>query len=360
MAFGLIPGVIQYFNGAVDIVYIRPITIDYTLCGSNDVTDFPVFVKMRDNSLSNKENGGHVNYRNGNDIRFYSDIALENQLSWEIISYDDVVGSLIAWVKVPTVSSTGDTTFYITYGDSNNSTYAGNAQNVWSNSYKRVYHLNEDYSDVFGYNGTTPNDAVTFTTAGKLSNAAQFFVTGNTVITAADTDLPSGSDKRTVSFWFNISSYAQNPAEPFRIILGYGTTGSFDNAFLIGPYYYSNNAITFSQWGAALSTDPVNLNQWYHFTMMTDINGAVTLYLNGQFVTSSVMAINTILDGTFYLGQHLDSEPDTAKYDGLLSHVTVSDVVRSDDWITTEYNNQNNPGTVDVDGFLKYGTETTL
>jgi hypothetical protein len=55
-------------------------------------------------------------------------------------------------------------------------------------------------------------------------------------------------------------------------------------------------------------------------------------------------------DGAFFLGAH-----STANYfDGVIDEARVSSVARSQEWITTEYTNMNNPS-----GFITIGTEQT-
>ena len=103
----------------------RAITIDYTKCGTADSTNFPVLVSFTNASLKTKANGGKVENSNGYDIQFFSDIGLTSKLSWEVEKYDATTGEIRAWVKIPTISHTANTVFYIAYGDSSISTFQG-------------------------------------------------------------------------------------------------------------------------------------------------------------------------------------------------------------------------------------------
>jgi hypothetical protein len=42
---------------------------------------------------------------------------------------------------------------------------------------------------------------------------------------------------------------------------------------------------------------------------------------------------------------------------GLIDEPRVSSVARSANWLATEYNNQQSPGNIGANGFLKYGPE---
>jgi hypothetical protein len=51
----------------------------------------------------------------------------------------------VAWVKVPTVSSSADTVFYMYYGNAS-ATNQQDPTNVWDTNFKSVWHLQQDPS----------------------------------------------------------------------------------------------------------------------------------------------------------------------------------------------------------------------
>jgi hypothetical protein len=137
--------------------FVRSITLDHTKCGSGDSTNFPVLVSITAQTwLKTVANGGNIqNTATVNsitvptDLVFASDQVLSSLLSWEVEFYDAVAGTIIAWVKVATVSSSTDTVFYVGYGDSGVTTFQGGALGAaWDSHYIAIYH--------FG-NGTTLN-----------------------------------------------------------------------------------------------------------------------------------------------------------------------------------------------------------
>jgi hypothetical protein len=93
-----------------------PLTIDSSkVSGTSDLTDFPVLISLTNTSLKTTGNCGYVQNSNGYDIIF-SDATQTTRLDHEIEKYDSAAGELVAWVRVPTLSATSDTTIYLHYG----------------------------------------------------------------------------------------------------------------------------------------------------------------------------------------------------------------------------------------------------
>ena len=115
-------------------------TVDHTLVPSTQ-SNFTVLVSVTDATLKTTANGGHVANSNGYDIGFYTDSSGSTKLKWEIESYNPVTGQLIAWVKIPTLSSTSDTSFYLFYGDPSITSDQSDPVNTWDSNFKAVYHL---------------------------------------------------------------------------------------------------------------------------------------------------------------------------------------------------------------------------
>ncbi len=100
-----------------------------------------MLVSLTDPALKTVANGGHVANANGYDIGFYADSGGTTKLKWEVEKYDGVTGNLIAWVKIPSVSSSSDTVFYLMYGDSTINTDQSDPPNTWDSNFKSVWHL---------------------------------------------------------------------------------------------------------------------------------------------------------------------------------------------------------------------------
>ena len=98
-------------------------------------------------------------------------------------------GHPIAWVKIPSVSSTTDTSFYLFYGDPSITTNQSDPVNTWDANFKAVYHLGNGTTltatdSTGGNNGTLVNGPTA--TAGKIYGAAHFVSTSNQAIDVAN------------------------------------------------------------------------------------------------------------------------------------------------------------------------------
>jgi len=104
----------------------RKMTIDANQVGgsSGSLPDFPVLVNLTDNELKTTANGGRVTSSNGYDIIFraYDSATCGGPsvctLDHQIETYDGATGTLVAWVRIPSLSKGNDTVFYMHYGDS--------------------------------------------------------------------------------------------------------------------------------------------------------------------------------------------------------------------------------------------------
>jgi len=114
----------------------KAITIDATKVSSGPHTNFPVLVNLSsDSSLASRAQA------DGDDILFTSSDGT-TKLSHEIEKYGSSTGELVAWVKVPSLSSASNTVLYMYYGDASVASQQ-DATNVWDSNYTGVWHLSE-------------------------------------------------------------------------------------------------------------------------------------------------------------------------------------------------------------------------
>src|SRR5579864_7386162 len=124
--------------------YRRAITIDHTKVPNTDQTNFPVLISGTYSYLATTGNSGNVSNASGYDIAFTSDSAGSVLLNWETESYDPATGAIVAWVKIPRVSHTTDTTIYMFYGNAAIGTFQGGATgSVWDSGFVGVYHFKD-------------------------------------------------------------------------------------------------------------------------------------------------------------------------------------------------------------------------
>jgi hypothetical protein len=123
-----------WYNTGGTWLYRKAITLDHTKVPNTDRSSFPVLVNLASDA------GLSVHARSdGFDILFTSSEGT-TRIPYEREKYSS--GTLVAWVKVPTVSHTTDTVLYLYYGNSS----AGDQQqatSVWDANYRAVWHMKE-------------------------------------------------------------------------------------------------------------------------------------------------------------------------------------------------------------------------
>jgi hypothetical protein len=311
--------------------YRKTLTIDATKVGAGGVTDFPVLVSITDADLRDKAQA------DGDDIIFTASDGT-TRLSHEIERYVSSTGELIAWVKVPSLSSAANTDIYMYYGNPS----VGNQQDaagVWSNGYVGVWHLKETTGGAGAIKDSTSNanhgtdaNGPALGSAGQVGNAVSFDGVDDLV------DLGTGSSLNvsylTIDFWVKANSWVTDGGilakgdDTYRQywIWTYGGAVSFE---------VDEGTLQNSAWTPALG-------QWTHLALTYDgVN--VTTYRNGVVENTYPQATGPI-----------DAQAPSLKFGNIpgysyanvaLDEVRISSVSRSAAWITTEYNNQNSPST---------------
>ena len=98
------------------------------------ITNFPMLFSVTDSNLKSTGNGGYVGKSDGTDI-FFTASDGSTKLNHELESYNASTGPVIAWVQIPSLSPTSDTTIYVYYGNSSASDQQ-NKTGVWDSNYK--------------------------------------------------------------------------------------------------------------------------------------------------------------------------------------------------------------------------------
>lgn len=314
--------------------------------GSGSHSDFPVLVDLTDVALKGVGNGGQVFSSDGYDIIF-TDVSNTVTLSHQIEYYLAFSGSYKAWVKIPSLSATSNTVVRMHFGKNGISTNPSTSD-TWSNGFTSVWHLNQDYLDSKGSNdGTSTGTSNTF---GKIYDS-ELFNSSTDKIDVGNFDV-SGS-ALTISSWFKASDFITSDG---RIISKSTSSNSSDHYFMMsttnssgyklrsriktGP---SNTTYELVASSGVLSTDT-----WYYGTMV--YNGStMKLFLDKTEVGS--MTVSSPLNTNSSVPVYIGNNPNTAKpFSGRIDEVRIANVARSQDWIKTEYNNQNSPSTFQTMG----------
>ena len=350
-------------------VYRTQITIDHTKVASSTATlntNFPILISTTTTALKHSSySGGHVGKANGGDILFTSSDGT-TALNYEIESYASSTGALIAWVKIPSLATSTDTSIYMYYGNAAaTDPIASVATGVWndggSNYFKGVYHLLDGTSlsttSSTGSNNAT-NVNTTAATTGKIDGGASLASASSNYLSLPAADFgsyPTSGNTNTyvLTFetWFKTSSTGvilgqSNSVTPPSNATGYVPAIYIDSNGKIRASAFWHNAVT----NQILTSSSYNDGLWHHLVNVYN-NGVETLFIDGSSVGTQNMAEYGYANPyVYFLGTgYSNNWPLTNNgwfyFNGTIDETRISTTARSADWIKTEYNNQNSPST---------------
>ncbi|HBE04271.1 MAG: hypothetical protein A2096_04360 [Spirochaetes bacterium GWF1_41_5] len=295
--------------------------ITNNLAVNGNLTNFPMLLIIsNDSDLSAKASN------NGHDILF----TLQNgytKLAHEIEYYCE--GTIIAWIKMPVLSaSESDSNITYMYFGGESAGNQANAAAVWS-EYAGIYHL----SDLNDSSGSVNN----LSTSGPAYNAAglihgNYSAAGSGYLSCAALDgsgfpRPAG----TFSMWVKGNFSAQNTAS--CILDTYDNTRSH--------YYIRCNSGAFLQFAFATNGGGVNLNigmsnNSWNYVVLSYSSSTLNLYSNNGFSLLTYPHSPAMEPSNQYFGLGYN-------FTGYLDEARISPIMRSSNWIMTEYSNQSAP-----------------
>ena len=325
--------------------YRKAITIDYTKVPNTDQSSFPVLVNL----TSDAGLLAHA-LASGNDILFTSSDGT-TKINYQREQYSS--GTLVAWVKVPTLSHTANTVIYMYYGNSG-ATDQQAATSVWDANYKGVWHLDEATGSSSADATSNGNNAAPLNSpaqgAAKISGGLTF--NGTTMEDNVSSTFSLGTVNVTMECWANLSSTSlhgafikiggTSPNQGYALGVGSGTFETAGNQIIA---LYEN-----ARW---IATGVTFTTGWHHFVLVIDASGFPHVYYDGTQVYTDANGAPLAPSIITYIGGYNNSA--NRHFGGILDEVCISSSVRSADWIKTEFNNQNLPST-----FYSVGAETLL
>jgi len=323
--------------------YRKNITIDKSGV-SGTQTNFPVLINLTsDSDLRNYARS------DGYDILFTLSDGT-TKIPHEIERYTSSSGGLTAWVKVPSISSSANTTIYMYYGNAASANQQDKT-NVWTNSFRGVWHLNESSGNAldstsYGTSGTY-SGTYTRNVAGKVSRGTDFNTNGELDWgDPADGHLDFGTGSLTVSAWVNIDATVGSGSWPTIIWKGIGSyTSGYDLEYEddTNTMYFNIADGSTNEWGMSSSTT-FSDDTWYYIVGVADRTGnRMHIYKNGVDTAGDTISPLGSIDTTGHAAVGADGG--WGWFDGILDEVRISNTARSAFWISTEYNNQNSPAT---------------
>jgi hypothetical protein len=330
--------------------YRKQITIDHTKV-LEDLTNFPVLISTTDTNLLQKAQ------TDGGDIMFMNDIGASTRIYHDLESYGASSGTLTVWVKIPFLSSTNDTVFYMYYGNPNciNQAYP---EKTWDSNYEAVWHMNDASlttitdSTSHEYTGTKIAPYGPQQTAGKIGLGQDFDGTDDG-LDYTSSIIPTGP--KTISVWMKKASDNSGGETMFASSTG-GSWNDEGTAAFFGTSndgllnWYMGNGASYSQFLSVRVSIP-DRTQWHLYTMIYD-GSSLTVYTDATSPLSNSSKSGIESNPTYTLRIGIRPIYDYCAFHGTLDEFKISNIARSYEYIATEYNNQNEPTT-----FLIIGPE---
>lgn len=325
--------------------YKKKITLDNTKV-AGDETDFPVLISVTDNNLRDEANGGHVKHASGYDIIF-TNSAEDTQLKHEIELYINTSGLLVYWVKVPSISSTPPSTdIYIYYGKAGVGADPSTTD-TWDANFKAVYHMDDaagacDDSTVNVNDGTYAGNLPDKVT-GKIGYGQDFDGSGDWIV------LPAGAyltTLGTVEMW----TESDDPGGWRQIWHSFEDGNNYIN------FQYDGNMDAFST-GKSGGVNQWDLNvtgtgvAFHYISLAWQTNDAYLVRDNVDTDIDGACAIAAFSPTSSRIGSN---EGGAVAFDGVIDEVRLSNIRRSNNWLNTTYETQDDPA-----GFLSWGAEET-
>jgi hypothetical protein len=319
----------------------KRITFDPSkVSGGADLVNFPALINITtDNDIRTTANGGGVIDAQGDDIVFTSDDGV-TLLEFEREDYDGTNGHYTAWVKIPLLSTTLNTSIYMYYGGT--VTTNQSAATVWS-GYHGVWHLqNSNFADsspntYAGTNNGTTTQATAIINEGRANNGTQWI--------EVSSSFPDITTNFSISGWVRTSL---NTKQGQRIFCD-DRNNSGGYALSIGDAA-AGSLRFFSRGSSNVILDTPNntiaSNTWYYCVGVADItNGVKSIYVNGALAaTGNFTGWGTDAGNSSMAGEVAAGETGN-RLQGDIDEVRVANTALSADWIATEYNNQSSPST---------------
>lgn len=305
---------------------------------TEDLEDFPLMVALDVPELARAADP------QGADLRFVADGVL---VPHELELYTAPRGSLLAWVRVPQVSSQRVTRVELYFGNPTPPAALPPTE-VWEPGFSAVFHARDPGdattpdSTAWGNDGAVGNDVLPV--SGPLGDAYGF-IAGDGI------DVPSSAslttpEALTISVWGVATSFPENTP----ILAGKAETYGSDPAL---NDYFLRAADSYLVGTVRTTTEPLvsvssggwsELDRWYHAALTCDGTDA-RLYLDGVQV-DTVPCVAPIQSSMhpFRIGWWGQADP-TRSWDGAIDEVRVSSVARSAAWISASHANQSSPQT---------------
>ncbi|MFX1513218.1 MAG: DUF2341 domain-containing protein, partial [Promethearchaeota archaeon] len=346
--------------------YRKNITIDHEKVVT-DLINFPVLINLYDTDLHEKVQ------LDGDDIIFTDVLGtkLDHEIESFIKNYNSTHAHLTVWVKIPILSSSVGTIITMYFGNSTIS----NEEVPWGTweEYMGVWHLGESVSD----EGSATNVHIDSTSnanhgdqhgnndiTGQIYKGQDFDGT-NDYIEMGDPDVldMKEDEQYTITGWF----YWDSTTNRDTLLAKRVGSSFFDEGYSIWVNYNGDGHLYFEvadndqeerriRTISDFNTLPTG---WYHFAFIIDLNNADNwaVYINGiddnGYITGDSLFYiqNPANNIDFTLGRETGGN---YPFNGKLDEIRIANLLRTAEWVETEFENQLDPNSWFSVGPLSY------
>lgn len=319
-----------------------------------DLTDFPVWLDIQDEDLVHNPGacGNKISNHMGLDICFALSSSPHVPLRFQIERYHPETGRLQCWIKIPVLSarntSSAPTSIYLYYG----STILHNplgvaAEEVWSNDYLGVWHMNLDGLPPWTRNSKNnlPGQRAIAST-GILAENYQNAMLGDALSLNGSSesihiDIDAGTSF-SIATWLRLRALGNE-----QVIASNDSLGSnrLPNGFSIKidasghlkvELHRSNLTASYS----ATSQTVIEPGIW-HYLFVTTTGQDIFMSIDGQNIqgrSSNTQRLGQ--GGTLRLGA---SKQGTEFLNGMIDLFSIQQGVKGSEWFQTTYQNQKDP-----------------
>ncbi|MEO8703302.1 MAG: DUF2341 domain-containing protein [Kofleriaceae bacterium] len=308
--------------------------------GNGSLANFPVMISVDDDQIV----AGSL-AAGGADLVFTTSDAL-TILASEIETFRSN-GEIVAWVKIPMLSSTANTQLYVYYG--NATPPVATPEAVWTESFTAVWHMSDNPNNngaildatSASHDGQSQGMSTSDSVDGKVGRALDFDG-GNDLVAFPATTFGSSF---TISMWVNMAIANAG----IKTLLANSLSGPTKNGFRL----FVNTDLSQDHKIHLETGDGTNVNlassfaaaiiptQWAYIAVQVerDSNRA-TIRVNGSDRTADNTIDNDFqTTGAFEIGRM----GDLYNFPGVIDEVEVASVIRPSEWLETAYNNQRDP-----------------
>lgn len=310
--------------------------------GNVNLPDFPFLISIVDPDLINLQHcDPKLNDPGGLDISFCLASQPTIPIAFQLDSYDPVLGKLTCWVQLEQVfagTNAGTNALYLYYGSNVTSDpFAVQSTSVWTKDYDRLWHMNPDLAgkNLRSANGRIGKEALGTAsiqnanfTPGKIGTAVRFNGFSDAYSSPTDTNTTI-----CITAWIKPKSLGKE-----QVILTNDSLGGYqlslnETGHVVFDIMNTNRKIT------TISSSSLLPGSWNHIAALFS-KGQRRLLINGVLEGSGTGTVNLIAGARVRIGC---SKVYDQWFEGEIDELRIQSTLRSNEWIGTEYLNQNDP-----------------